>query len=328
MAFEKLRTSQPKVLQLLENSINKDRLSHAYLFEGERGTKKFEMAQYFAMRLLCRDENKPCGECKNCRRIKHGTHPNVLVVEPTNGTIRKQQIVDLQIEFSKTSIEPGPKIYIIKEIDTINLSAANSLLKFLEEPHPGVHAILTTSNINRILPTIISRSQVVQFQSLPKKVVFEELVEEGYSPEMSHIISNITSSTKEAFDIASNEFFIDVVNIVKDIFRIIKTKEEPLVIYFNENSSIIYQDKETNDLFLKSLIIYQKDIIDYQTGDMNNIAFTEEINTINTIARDKTKNRLIEELESMLTLQSHMRSYINTRLAYDNLLLTLERNVT
>ena len=325
MAFEKLLSSQPKVVQLIENSIKKDRLSHAYLFEGERGTKKFEMAQFFAMRLLCTSEDKPCGECHNCRRIRHGVHPNVYTIEPVKNLIKKQQIVDLQMEFSKTSVEPGPKIYIIKNIENINASAANSLLKFLEEPHPGIYALLTTGNINRILSTIISRSQVVQFQSLPRAVVFEELLEEGYNKETASVVSNLTSSTKEAFDIASNEFFIDIIGMVKDIYRLVDNKEEPLVIYFNDNSSIIYQDKEINDLFLASLIIYQKDIIDYQMGDMNNIAYTEEMNTISSIARNKTKNRLIEELESMLTLQSRMKSYINQRLAYDNLLLTLER---
>jgi len=325
MAFEKLNASQPKVIQLLENSIKKDRLSHAYLFEGERGTKKFEMAQFFAMRLLCLDEEKPCGECNNCRRIRHGIHPNVYMIEPHKNLIKKQQIVDLQKEFSKTSVEPGPKIYIIKDIENLNASGSNSLLKFLEEPFPGIYAVLTTSNINRILPTIISRSQIVQFQTLSKEVIYDELLEEGYTTELSHIIANLTNSTKEAFDVASNEFFVDIVNIVKDIFRIVDTNEEPLVIYFNENSSIIYQDIEINNLFLMSMIIYQKDIIDYQQGDMNNIAFTEEVDTISSIARNKSKNRLIEELESMLTLQSHMKSYINQRLAYDNLLLTLER---
>jgi DNA polymerase-3 subunit delta' len=325
MAFEKLKESQPQVMQLLENSIRKDRLSHAYLFEGEKGTKKFEFGLYFAMRLLCTEENKPCGKCHNCRRIQHFTHPNVYVIEPVKNMIKKQQIQDLQNEFNKTSVEPGPKVYIIRSIDQIHVSAANSLLKFLEEPHPNIYAVLTTENINKILPTIISRSQVIQFTSLSSKIVYEELVEEGYPEEMSHIISNLTSATGEAFDIASNEFFADIIVLVKDIFRLLVTREEPLVIYFNENSSIIYQDQELNDLFISSLMIYQKDIIDYKIGNMYHIAFEEEMDTIQAIARDKTKNRLIQELESMLVLKSKIHSYINFRLAYDNLLLNLER---
>jgi DNA polymerase-3 subunit delta' len=325
MAFEGLKSSQPQVVQLLENSIKKNRLAHAYLFEGERGTKKFEMAQYFAMRLLCTSEEKPCGTCHNCRRIKNHVHPNVYEVEPVKNSIRKQQITDLQEEFSKTSVERGPKLYIIKDLETINLSAANSLLKFLEEPHDNTYAILTTQNINKILPTIISRSQIVQFKALPQKIIYNDLLEEGYPEETALIISNLTHSKSEAFDIASSEYFLDVIRLVKDVFKIIAYKEEPIVIYFNENSSIIYQDNEINNLFMSCLIIYQKDIIDYLTGDMNNIAFSTEIETISDIARNKTKNRLIDELESMLELKSHFNSYINMRLAYDNLLLALER---
>jgi DNA polymerase-3 subunit delta' len=325
MAFEKLQESQPEVMQLLENSIQKDRLSHAYLFEGQKGTKKFEIGLYFAMRLLCTDEHKPCGVCHNCRRIQNRTHPNVYVIEPEKNMIRKQQIQDLQNEFNKTAVEPGPKVYIIRNIELIHVNAANSLLKFLEEPHPNIHAILTTENIHRILPTIISRSQVIQFTSLSRKIVYQELVDEGYPQETSHIISNLTSATGEAFDIASNEFFMDIIDLVKEIFRLLVTREEPLVIYFNENSSIIYQDSDLNDLFISSLMIYQKDIIDYKIGNMYHIAFEKEIDTIQAIARDKTKNRLIEELESMLVLKSKVSSYINFRLAYDNLLLKLER---
>jgi DNA polymerase-3 subunit delta' len=325
MAFETLKQSQPQVIKLLENSIQKDRVSHAYLFEGEKGTKKFEMAQYFAMRLLCVSEDKPCGTCKNCRRIAHNTHPNVYVIEPERNMIKKQQIVDLQAEFNKTSIEPGPKIYIIRNIETIHPSAANSLLKFLEEPHPNIHAILTTENSSRLLSTIISRSQLVQFKTLNKDLVKQELIEEGYPSETAHIISNITTSTSEAFNIASNEYFLEIVDLVKTIFQLLVTKEEPLIIYFNENSSIIYQDTELSKLFIQVLAIYQKDIIDYHIGNMYEIAFEEEMSTITTLAKAKDKNRLIDELEDMLTLQRRLNTYINQRLAFENILLTLER---
>lgn len=325
MAFENIKEAQPHVVQLLENSVKKNRVSHAYLFEGERGTKKFEMAQYFAMRLLCTSEEKPCGECHNCRRIKHHTHPNVYVIEPIKNTIKKQQIQDLQNEFAKTSVEPGPKIYIIRNIEKINLQAANSLLKFLEEPISNIHAILTTENMNRLLPTIISRSQIVTFTSVPDKVIAKELISEGFEEETSLIVSKLTNSTKDAFDIASSEYFIDVLQLVKDIYRIISTKEEPLIIYFQENGSIIYQDDEINRLFLSLMIQYQKDILNYYMGDMNHIAYKEEVNNIGIIVREKNKNRLIDELENMLSLQGRMFSYINRSLAYDNLLLKLEK---
>jgi DNA polymerase-3 subunit delta' len=325
MAFDKIKETQPKVVQLLTNSLKKDRLSHAYLFEGERGTKKYETALYFAQMLLCTGDEVPCLECHNCRRIKNKTHPNVYVIEQIKNTIRKQQIIDLQKEFSKTRVEAGPKIYIIKNIETINVSAANSLLKFLEEPFPDTYAILTTANINKILPTIISRSQVVQFSSLNKKIVEEDLAESGYPSSTSRIVSNLTNSITEAIDIANNEYFLEILDLIRDLYNIVASNDESIIIYFEENSSIIYQDKMLSNLFLSLLIIYQKDIINYKINDIENVVFKDEMDTINIIARSKTKNRLIEELEKMLSLKSRLNSYINERLAYDNLLLSLER---
>ena len=325
MAFDKIRSSQPKVVQLLENSIKKDRLSHAYLFEGEKGTKKFETALYFAQMLSCKADKKPCLECNNCRRIANGTHPNVYIVEPVKNLIKKQQIIDLQTEFSKTSIEKGPKIYIIKNIDLINVSAANSLLKFLEEPYPNTYAVLTSSNINKILPTIISRSQVLQFNSLNKKIIEEELIETGFPVLSSKIVANLTNSITDALDIINNEYFLELQDLVKEVNNIMASNDESLIIYFNENSSIIYQDKEFSNLFLSLLIIYQKDLINYKINDMENIIFAEELETISIISTRKTKNRLIDDLENTLSLKSRLNNYINERLAYDNLMLNLER---
>ena len=325
MAFDKIRSSQPKVVQLLENSIKKDRLSHAYLFEGEKGTKKFETALYFAQMLSCKAEKKPCLECNNCRRIANGTHPNVYIVEPVKNLIKKQQIIDLQNEFSKTSVESGPKIYIIKNIDLINVSAANSLLKFLEEPFPNTYAVLTSSNINKILPTIISRSQVLQFNSLNKIIIEEELIETGFPVLSSKIVANLTNSISDALDIINNEYFLELLDLVKEINNIMASNDESLIIYFNENSSIIYQDKEFSNLFLSLLVIYQKDLINYKINDMENIIFTEELETISILSTSKTKNRLIDDLENTLSLKSRLNNYINERLAFDNLMLNLER---
>lgn len=325
MAFDTIKKTQPKVVKLLENSLLKDRLSHAYLFEGETGTKKYETAIYFAQMLLCLEDEKPCLKCKNCKRIAHGIHPNVYVIEPDGTMIKKKQIQELQTEFSKTSIEPGKKIYIIKNIDKINTSAANALLKFLEEPFPNVHAILTTSNINRILPTIISRSQVVSFHSVNKDVLCDEIQELGVFESTARIVAELTNNVGEALKLIDQEYFLDVLDIVKDVYDIVNTHEKSLVIYFNQNSSIIYQDKEISSLLLSSLILYQKDLIHYNTGSTRSIIFKDELSTIKLIAEAKTKNRLITELESMLELKSRMNSYINLKLAYDNLLLQLER---
>jgi DNA polymerase-3 subunit delta' len=324
MAFDTIRASQPKVVQLLENSIKRERLSHAYLFEGAKGSKKFETAIYFAQMLLCKSEDKPCQTCSNCKRIAHHTHPNVYIVEPVKNSIRKQQIIDLQIEFSKTSVEPGKKIYIIKNIEDIQVGAANSLLKFLEEPHPNIVGILTTSNINRLLSTIISRSQIVSFTSISPKVVEQEMIEAGYEPSTARIIASLGYNFDDSIDIANGEFYNDVATMLIDIFDMIAENSDSSILYFKENGNWIFADNEISELFLSLMIQLQKDILNYQAGD-SHLIFTDQINTISALAQLKPKNRLIDELEHMLALKGRSRSYINQRLAYDNLLYNLER---
>lgn len=325
MAFEKIKSSQPSVVKLLINSMKKERLSHAYLFEGEEGTKKFETALYFAQMLLCTEEEKPCGECHNCRRVRHLTHPNLYVVEPIKNSIRKQQIIDLQNEFSKTSVEEGPKIYIIKELDTINISAANSLLKFLEEPHPNTYAILTTANIHRVLPTIISRSQVVQFSSLDKSLIERDLIDEGYPDEQAKIASLVSNRLSDALSLLSDDFFLETIELVKDLYRMLTEVKDSLVTHLHEHGEFIFQSNESLKLFLSIMILHQKDLLHVRMKYTQAVVFGDALEISKEIVSRKSKERITSELEEMLSLTSRLNHYINQRLAIDNLLIALER---
>jgi DNA polymerase-3 subunit delta' len=325
VAFEKIESSQPSVVKLLRNSVKKNRLSHAYLFEGEAGTKKFETALYFAQMLLCTEESKPCGECHNCRRVRHLTHPNLYVVEPIKNSIRKQQIIDLQNEFSKTSVEEGAKIYIIKDLDLINISAANSLLKFLEEPHPNTYAILTTANIHRVLPTIISRSQVVQFASLDKSLIEKELLDEGYQNEHAKIASLVSNRLGDALTLLSDDFFIETIELVKEMYQMLSGVHDSLVTHLHEHGEFIFQSNESLKLFLSIMILHQKDLLHVYMEHSQSLVFHDHLEISKEIASRKSKERITGELEEMLSLQSRLDHYINQRLAVDNLLIALER---
>ncbi|MCF7925661.1 MAG: hypothetical protein K9L26_03915 [Candidatus Izimaplasma sp.] len=326
MAFDAIRKSQARVVQLLENSVKKGRLSHAYLFEGAIGAKQYETALYFAQMLLCQSDDKPCLTCHNCKRILHLTHPNVYVVEPIKTSIRKQQIVDLQIEFSKTSIEPGKKIYIIKDIDKIQVGAANSLLKFLEEPHDNIVGILTTTNRNAILPTIISRSQIVSFASLSSTVVEQDLIDVGYEKYKARILSHLTSSVNEAEEIASIDGFEEIIDFVPDMYDAILDETKSALMVFHDQGDFIVFDNVLSKLFMQCMILLQKDILHYFDGDMTHLVYEQHLDLISNLSQQKPKNRRIEELEHMLDVSSRLDRYINQRLAYDNLLYELERS--
>ena len=151
-----LQEYQPLVFAQLKKSIKHGRIAHAYLFEGEKGTGKHEVGIWLAQHLFCTQmkDNLPCGKCNNCQRIEKKGHPDVLVIEPEGQTIKVDQIRRLQTEFSRSGYESRKKVFLIKEAEKMNSSAANSLLKFLEEPPGDFLAVLETDAVGRILPTI------------------------------------------------------------------------------------------------------------------------------------------------------------------------------
>src|SRR5690625_1712291 len=127
---------QPLASKIIINSINKDRISHAYLIQGERGTGKKDIALLLAKVLFCkkRQDVEPCQTWNICRRIESGNHPDVHWIKPDGKSIRIEQIKNLQEEFFYSGLESNQKVYIIIGADTLTLNAANRILKFLEDP--------------------------------------------------------------------------------------------------------------------------------------------------------------------------------------------------
>ena len=108
-SYDELLKNQSEVIKLLNNAKRKNKLSHAYLFEGDSGTGTLEAARYFAMMLLCEKE-QPCLTCNTCERIQYNSHMNVVLIEPFGDVIRKEQVENLMHDFSMTSLEKGPQV--------------------------------------------------------------------------------------------------------------------------------------------------------------------------------------------------------------------------
>ncbi|MGZ4160508.1 MAG: DNA polymerase III subunit delta', partial [Neobacillus sp.] len=198
--WDQLEELQPTVLKMLKNSILKSRVAHAYLFEGIRGTGKREISLLMTKALFCDtliEGYKPCESCTNCRRINNGNHPDVHKVEPDGLSIKKQQIQDLQVEFSKKGVESSKKVYNIIHADKMSTGASNSLLKFLEEPNAGTVAILLTEQPQQILPTILSRCQILTFKPLSPQAMITQLKENGIEPAKARVLAQLTNSLDE-----------------------------------------------------------------------------------------------------------------------------------
>ncbi|MCK5732121.1 MAG: AAA family ATPase, partial [Tenericutes bacterium] len=265
-SWDEVGKYQNDVARIIKNSYRLNRISHAYIFEGPNGTKKTSTAFLYAKSLLCTnpDAFNPCNECHNCRRVGNRTHPNLFYIKPKGKVIKKEQIKDLINEFSKASVENGPRIYIIEEADKLNLTSANTLLKTMEEPGQDIYQILITENYNALLKTIISRAEILHFKPIDRNLIKEHLVKRNIAVNIANSISEYTVDMGSAIKFAEDTKMINIIKLVTEINNAFLNKNESSIILFKESSQEIFQDQEIIDFFLTLMIFYQKDVLNYQ----------------------------------------------------------------
>ncbi|MGI6591585.1 MAG: DNA polymerase III subunit delta' [Eggerthellaceae bacterium] len=159
---------QPKVREFLRSTIQEGRVSHAYLFTGQAGSNKTIAAYAFAQAIICPDNG--CGSCDDCKRAKRRKHPDIHYVAPEGADgYLVQQIREVVADSALAPIRAARKVYIIDRVDRLGVHAANAFLKTLEEPPDDVVMILLGRTRDSVLPTIVSRCQVVPFRQIPAK---------------------------------------------------------------------------------------------------------------------------------------------------------------
>ena len=169
---------QDHIVTTLKNQLKTQRIGHAYLFTGTRGTGKTTMAKIFAKAVNCTNptENGPCGECEMCRAIADGSNLNVVEIDAASNT----SVDDVRNIIEEVSYRPTMgryKVYIIDEVHMISPNAFNALLKTLEEPPEYVIFILATTDVHKILPTILSRCQRYDFRRISVDTIADRMKE-------------------------------------------------------------------------------------------------------------------------------------------------------
>ena len=322
-----LSKEQMVVSRLLQNHIKLNRLNHAYIFEGVKGTKKLETALFFTKAMMCQnkdDELNPCNQCHECLRVDHLTHPNLFIVEPDGQMIKKEQIKQLIDEFSKTSLESGPRVNIIQEADKFNLSSANALLKTMEEPGEEIYQIMITENIQSLLPTIRSRGELIHFKELDRKLIRQKLQEMEILSSYANPISQYTSDIDAAIEIAKDDLMIEIIDLVISIYDAFLDSKKSAVITFLETSGKVLSDQSRTEFFLDFMILFQKDIIQKMLKN-ENICFSNHHIMIEKLAKKINLVLAKEQLEQMLELSKRIKYNINLPLALNQLILVLER---
>lgn len=276
---------QHEIKTMLINTKNKNRLSHAYIFQGPKGVGKSDMALFFAQMLYC-NEFEPCNNCQNCVQIEKEEHLNVVIIKPDTKVIRKEQIVSLHQEFSKTSQVEGPRVYIIIDADKMNQNSQNSLLKFIEEPEDGIYGVLCTTNISQLLPTITSRCQIINFKSLDENILESVLLENNLEKNHANIAPFITNDADEAISLSKEDEFLKLVQLFEK-FLTLKNKKDAVL--FQVNNQAFFDSPSNFIRFTNLLIALYEDILALFSGStkIRLHTYVEKVN--------KYKNRLKKE---------------------------------
>lgn len=210
-----LKEQQPVVYHTLKNALESDKLAHAYMFSGPSGTPKKETAYLLAQSILCDETGFACETCDTCMRVLHNEYADMIYIDGTSVSIKKDAILKLQVAFNKTGLETkGKKIYVLDHAENATPDALNSLLKFLEEPTNDMIAILIVEQIDRVLPTIVSRCQNIPFTALNAKQC-HQAVHEEVSELDAYILSNLIRAKQDILEASESEDYQHALYVFK-----------------------------------------------------------------------------------------------------------------
>ncbi|EOT41865.1 DNA polymerase III subunit delta' [Enterococcus columbae] len=293
------------LLDLFKKSMKHGRLAHAYLFEGAKGTGKHQVSLWLAKRLFCTNliDEAPCQQCINCQRIEHLEHPNVHVVQPDGQMIRVDQIRQLQAEFAKRGFESGRQVFILSQADKMNTQAANSLLKFLEEPSGEVLMILETQSLGSILPTIQSRCQIVHFPPIATKDLYEQLLQANIYPQTAKLLTFMTNSYDKAVEISQNEWFNDAKEEINKWFDYLKNDDFMAFIFVQRRLVPLAKDKNQQIQLLDMLMFYYREFLQTQLMQVKKVqAINQALAAILNAQRKLQANVAFQAVAEQLVL--------------------------
>lgn len=255
----KLAESQSKLFEEFSQIIRENRLSHAYLFSGDFGS--LDMAIWLAQSRFCvtPENSLPCGHCRPCRLIAQGDFSDVKLVEPQGQIIKTDTIRQLTREFSQSSFEGQAQVFIIRDADKMHVNAANSLLKFIEEPQSQIYIFLLTADDSRILPTIKSRAQLFYF---PKnRTYLEELLQkEGLLLTQAKVLADFAKDDVQALDLAKDNRILDLINTVERFTQSLLSNQD--LLYLDVAKLAVQCSEKSEQEMVWAFLTYQlgKDI--------------------------------------------------------------------
>lgn len=325
MVIETTVAYPSRIQSWIKRMIVKERIAHAYLFSGKKGAGKKRMAMYFAQSLFCQQpvEYGACLQCSECLRIEHRNHPDIHWIEPDGNAIKIDQIRDLQKELAYRGVETNRKVYIIEQVESLTNQAANSLLKFLEEPHPGTLAILLCEQQHKLLPTILSRLQQITFAPPSPTQMEQYLAQEGHAA-MAHFVSHFTADMEEAFTLCQADWFAELRNLVIQLTEEVLSRSDKALFLIQEKWLSFAKEKDQTDLGLDMLLFWYRDLLYTHLQLQDKYIYIDQTERMGKQALHVSKERIAKGMEAILQAKQRLQAHVHSGLLLEQLVLRLQ----
>lgn len=317
------------VVEYLKSTVRLERVSHAYIISGEKGSGKKSIAAAFAKTLQCECENvpeRPCGICHSCVQAESGNNPDIVWIKRGDTAsigvddVRAQLVNDLQIKPYSSRY----KIYIVDEAEKLTVQAQNAMLKSIEEPPSYGVILLLTTNASQFLPTILSRCVCLDLKPISTRKIEKYLMENykivDYQAKFAAAFSQ--GRLGRAVSIATADDFTEFKDEVVHVLRYIDEMDiTELMAAIKEASKY----KQTIDDYIDMMMLWFRDVLMYKsTNDANAVIFKDELKYIRKNAVERSYQGLNNILTAMSKAKIRLAANVSFELVMELMMLTVK----
>lgn len=320
---------QEQMKEHLQSAISAKKISHAYIINGEKSSGKEFIAKIFAMALECeKGEVNPCQECHSCKQALSDNHPDIIRVSHEKPNTISVDDIRAQIN-NDVTIKPysSPyKIYIVNEAEKMTVQAQNAILKTLEEPPEYAIILLLTTNVNALLPTILSRCVVLNMKPVAdeqiKKFLMEKVQVPDYKAEVCAAFARGNVGKAKALAISE-----DFENVKAEALALVKyVQDMELYEILAAIKKITEYKLEVND-YLDIIAIWYRDVLLFKaTSDVNHLVFREEIQALRKAAQRSSYEGIEKVLDALEKAKNRLNANVNFDLTMELLMLDIKEN--
>ena len=320
---------QEQIKEHLQNALSTGKISHAYIINGEKSSGKEFIAKIFAMALQCEQGGvEPCNECRSCKQTLSKNQPDIIYVSHEKPNTISVDDIRAQVN-NDVAIKPYSskyKVYIINEAEKMTPQAQNAILKTLEEPPAYAVIMLLVSNMNSLLPTILSRCVTLNMKPVRDELVRKYLMEELQVPDYKAnvCVGFARGNVGKAKLLASSEEFENIKSEALSLLKYIKEMEiQEIVAAIKKINEYKLEIQDYFDI----IAIWYRDVLLFKaTMDADQLIFRDEIQTLRKIAARCSYEGIEKVIQALSTAKKRMEANVNFDLLMELLLLEIQEN--